>query len=68
MANIFNIGTSALLSLQQSINTTGHNIANVNTDGYSRQRADFDTLPPQLSGGNYIGSGVTVDSIERIYD
>ena len=68
MANIFNIGTSALLSLQQSINTTGQNIANVNTDGYSRQRADFDTLPPQLSGGNYIGSGVTVDSIERIYD
>ena len=68
MANIFNIGTSALLSLQQSINTTGHNIANVNTDGYRRQRADFDTLPPQLSGGNYIGSGVTVDSIERIYD
>lgn len=68
MADILNIGTSALLSLQQAINTTGHNIANVNTEGYSRQRVDLDTLLPQLSGGNYIGSGVTVDSIERIYD
>lgn len=57
MANIFNIGTSALLSLQQSINTTGHNIANVNTDGYSRQRADFDTLPPQLSGEIILAQG-----------
>ncbi|WP_461516038.1 flagellar hook-associated protein FlgK [Porticoccus sp.] len=68
MADILNIGTSALLSLQQAINTTGHNIANVNTDGYSRQRVDLDTLTPQLSGGNYVGSGVTVDSVQRIYD
>ncbi|WP_461519679.1 flagellar hook-associated protein FlgK [Porticoccus sp.] len=68
MADILNIGTSALLSLQQAINTTGHNIANVNTDGYSRQRVDLDTLTPQLSGGNYVGSGVTVDSVQRVYD
>ena len=68
MANILNVGTSALLSLQQAITTTGHNIANVNTEGYSRQRVNFDTLTPQLSGGSYIGSGVATDSIERIYD
>ena len=68
MANILNVGTSALLSLQQAITTTGHNIANVNTDGYSRQRVNFDTLTPQISGGSYIGSGVATDSIERIFD
>jgi flagellar hook-associated protein 1 FlgK len=68
VANILNVGTSALLSLQQAITTTGHNIANVNTEGYSRQRVNFDTLTPQLSGGSYIGSGVATDSIERIYD
>lgn len=68
MANILNVGTSALLSLQQAITTTGHNIANVNTEGYSRQRVNFDTLTPQLNGGSYIGSGVATDSIERIYD
>lgn len=61
MADILNIGTSALLAVQQAINTTGHNIANANTEGYSRQRVDLDALPPQLKGGNYVGSGVTVD-------
>jgi flagellar hook-associated protein 1 FlgK len=68
VASILNVGTSALLSLQQAITTTGHNIANVNTEGYSRQRVNFDTLTPQLSGGSYIGSGVATDSIERIFD
>jgi len=68
VASILNVGTSALLSLQQAITTTGYNIANVNTEGYSRQRVNFDTLTPQLSGGSYIGSGVATDSIERIFD
>jgi len=68
VADILNVGTSALLSLQRAITTTGHNIANVNTEGYSRQRVNFETLIPQLSGGSYIGSGVNAASIERIYD
>ena len=68
MANILGIGTSALLAMQQALNTTGHNIANVSTDGYSRQTTELDTLVPQLSGGNYIGSGVRVTSVERAYD
>lgn len=68
MANILNVGTSALVALQQAISTTGHNIANVNTDGYNRQRVLFDTLTPQVSGGNFIGSGVEADSVQRIFD
>lgn len=68
MADILGIGTSALTSLQQAITTTGHNIANVNTDGYSRQRVQFDTLPPQFFGGNYLGSGVEIGAVERTYD
>ncbi len=68
MPNILGIGTSALLSLQNALNTTGHNIANVNTEGYSRQRVDFVTTPPQLGSGAFIGSGVTVDSVRRVYD
>jgi flagellar hook-associated protein 1 FlgK len=62
------MGSSALLSLQRAISTTGQNISNVNTEGYSRQRVNFATQPPQFSGGAYIGNGVTVDSIERFYD
>lgn len=68
MADILNVGTSALLSLQRAMSTTGHNIANVNTEGYSRQRVNFDTLPADLKGGSYIGSGVTIDSVERYYN
>jgi len=68
VADLLNVGTSALLSLQRAISTTGHNIANVNTEGYSRQRVNFDTLPSQFSGGNYIGSGVSTTSVQRSYD
>lgn len=55
-------------ALQQAINTTGHNISNVNTQGYSRQSVDFATLQPQFLGGNYVGSGATVATIERAYN
>ncbi|MBL4709529.1 MAG: hypothetical protein JKY48_13930, partial [Flavobacteriales bacterium] len=68
MPDLLSIGKSALLSLQQSLNTTGHNIANVNTEGYSRQVASFQAQIPQLVGDQYIGSGVRVASIERAYD
>jgi len=54
--------------LQRAISTTGHNIANVNTEGYSRQRVEFAALEPQLSGAGFIGSGVTIAAITRSYD
>tara|TARA_B100001540_G_scaffold312238_2_gene333013 strand:- start:2254 stop:4170 length:1917 start_codon:yes stop_codon:yes gene_type:complete len=68
LADLLNLGTTSLLSLQRAISTTGHNIANVNTEGYSRQRVNFATQPTQFQGGSYFGSGVTIDSVERIYD
>lgn len=68
MADILNIGTSALLSLQRAISTTGHNIANVNTEGFSRQRVEFAALEAQRSGAGFLGSGVTIAAITRSYD
>lgn len=68
MANIFGIGTSALLGLQQAISTTGQNIANVNTEGYSRQTVEFGTTPPDRRGSYYLGSGTQIKTIERAYD
>ena len=38
--NLYQTGVSGLLSAQQQLGTTGHNIANVNTEGYTRQRAE----------------------------
>lgn len=68
MANIFNIGVSGLTAAQTRLATTGHNIANVNTDGYSRQQVGLETLPAQTTGLGSIGSGVHVADISRAYD
>ncbi|MGJ8686665.1 MAG: flagellar basal body protein, partial [Spongiibacteraceae bacterium] len=59
---------SALTSYQRALATTSHNIANANTEGYSRQRVDFATRIPQQEGSLTIGSGVKVSQIARTYD
>lgn len=66
--DMLGIGVSALLSYQRSLATTGHNIANVNTDGYSRQRTDLTQRVPQYSGNGFIGTGVEVVTTQRIYN
>ena len=68
MANTLGIGTTALSALQRAISTTGQNIANVNTDGYSRQSVSFSARPAQDIGAGYLGSGVQVTSIDRAYN
>ena len=68
MLDSFEIGVSALNSLQTAIRTTGQNIANVSTEGYSRQTVNFTTNPPNRQNGFYLGAGVTISSIERAYD
>ncbi|WP_456378771.1 flagellar hook-associated protein FlgK [Thiolapillus sp.] len=66
--NMLGIGTSALRAFQRALNTTGHNIANANTPGYSRQRVDLSSATPQYAGYGYIGTGVRTDSVRRFYD
>ncbi len=66
--SILNIGTSALTTAQTSLATTSNNISNVNTEGYTRQRAEQVTRPSNYEGGFYLGSGVTVNGVERIYN
>jgi flagellar hook-associated protein 1 len=59
---------SGLMAFQRSLDTTSHNIANVNTDGYSRQRVELGTRPEEFTGAGYIGQGVNVTTISRSYD
>ncbi len=68
MASIINSGISALNAFKRQMETTGHNIANVNTEGYSRQRAQFTTRDGEAIPQGYIGSGVQIASITRSYD
>lgn len=56
------IGVRAIRAQREALHTIGHNIANVNTPGYSRQRAILTTTLPSGS----MGTGVKVARIERI--
>lgn len=68
MADLLNTGLSALTAMQRALATTSNNIANVNTDGYSRQRVEFANRAPELTGSGYIGAGVDASAVRRIFD
>ena len=63
--SLLNVGARALQASQVALQTTGHNIANVNTVGYSRQGVALQAVPGQNMGNGYIGQGVDVQSILR---
>ncbi|HEU5133851.1 MAG TPA: flagellar hook-associated protein FlgK [Steroidobacteraceae bacterium] len=68
MADVLSTGMSSLRALQRALDTTSHNIANVSTEGYTRQRVEFHSRRPELSGGGWIGTGVEVSTVRRVYD
>ncbi|MCX7569472.1 flagellar hook-associated protein FlgK [Tumebacillus sp. DT12] len=66
-------GKRALLAQTVGLNTLGHNVANANTEGYSRQRVNFATTPSMEYPGmakqteaGQIGTGVLAKNIERV--
>ncbi|MBP1971171.1 flagellar hook-associated protein 1 FlgK [Virgibacillus natechei] len=65
----------ALSTQQSALYTTGHNIANANTEGYSRQRVNFESASPypaasrnQPVTAGQMGTGVEAGSVQRIRD
>jgi len=69
--NIFSILNTAklgLLSQQLAIEVTGNNIANVETEGYSRQDVIFESNTPRSISQGQLGTGVRVSGIERVFD
>ncbi|GAA4417469.1 flagellar hook-associated protein FlgK [Acidovorax lacteus] len=63
--SLLNVGARALMANQVALQTAGHNIANVNTPGYSRQTVSLQTVQGLFTGGGYIGQGVDVQTIVR---
>jgi len=59
------IGMRAMFADYASMQTTGHNIANANTPGYSRQTVNVATSGGQFSGAGFFGKGVDVSSVQR---
>lgn len=68
MGDLLGIGISGLKAQQTALSVTGHNITNAGTEGYSRQTVDFHENTPQFIGGAWVGNGVSVDTIKRVYD
>lgn len=64
---ILDIGISGLSSARANLQTASHNISNVDTPGYNRQRVLQTTNLAQSSGAGFIGQGVRVSTVERIY-
>jgi flagellar hook-associated protein 1 FlgK len=52
---------------QTALQTAGHNIANVNTPGYSRQSVLLNQVEGQFTGAGYVGKGVEVATVQRNY-
>ncbi len=67
-SGMLGIGSSALLSYQRALDTVGHNVANVNTPGYSRQGVELVARPGQGLGNGFLGAGVDVTTIRRNYN
>jgi len=65
---LLSTAVSGLQAFQRSISVAGHNISNANTEGYTRQRVELGTRPPSFSGQGYIGNGVQIQSVERLFD
>jgi len=66
--NILNIGKSALFAAQTGMATAGHNIANANVPGYTRQGTVQATAVGQNTGNGFVGSGTYVADIKRYSD
>ena len=65
---LMSIGTRAMFANYASMQTTGHNIANAQTPGYSRQTVELATSGGQQTGAGFYGKGVDVVTVRRASD
>lgn len=68
MSGLLSTSLTGLRAAQRSLEAVQHNISNVNTEGYSRQRVELGARPAQFTGDGYIGQGVNINNVTRSYD
>jgi flagellar hook-associated protein 1 FlgK len=65
MSMLMQLGTRAMFAAYAQLQTTGQNISNASTPGYSRQQVNLGTAAGQYTGSGFFGRGVTVQSVTR---
>lgn len=68
MADMLTIATSATTAFNRALQVTSHNIANVNTEGYNRQRVEFEATSAGSMVSRFNGTGTFSKQVERMYD
>lgn len=68
MVDILRTAVSGLMAFRTAMATTSHNVANVNTPYYSRQRVELGTSMPEQRAYGYLGRGVDIEGVTRAYD
>lgn len=68
MADLFTSALSGMNAAQLGTATVEHNIANASTPGYTRQQIQLTSRAGQQTGAGFIGQGVDVTGVKRIYD
>ncbi len=63
MLTLMDIARTALATSQRALAVTSHNIANINTPGYSRQEAVLGERDPEDARTGQLGTGVTIQAI-----
>ena len=64
-SGIYSLGTGAMNAARAMLDTTAHNISNVNTPGYSRQRVELATEDGLYTGAGFFGRGVRLTTVSR---
>lgn len=68
MPSLLNTSLTGMLAFQRALDVTSHNIANANTPGYTRQVTEFSARIGSGSSNTYVGGGVQVTTIRRMFD
>lgn len=65
VSGLLNIAKSAILAQQAGMNVVSHNIANANTEGYSKQEIQFTSRPGILMADKILGKGVEAGRVRQ---
>ncbi|NBV88835.1 MAG: flagellar hook-associated protein FlgK, partial [Betaproteobacteria bacterium] len=68
MSDLVSIAGGAVAAYQRALGTVSNNIANVDSEGYTRQDISLIENAPRAYGTSFLGTGVNIAGVRRLYD